>query len=692
MKKFLPFIMITFVLLNSSFANNKPLAVNEQTISNTLSKIFKKSEISDKMVERGVKQVAQLWQPTDGTNEEFVVFCETYFCKTKEEKVKLFNRLSSHFETIIGMNNKMTTQLLRPVHVTGYETLNVDDIFSAYNPMANFSDDMFKNKIAFIVILNFPYFTLQEKIVNGHKWTDEEWGFVRLGDLFTSRVDAAINQQINTATANADNYISNYNIPMGKVLGANFVQYWPKEMKLISHWGLRDELKSNYSNTITGPEKQMLIYNIMKRIINQNTPIEVFETNNYGWYPPSNGIYLKDIEVIGTPEKNLRYQHLLNIFKAMQASDAYYPNFKNYIDRKFSTEYEIQVEEAEQLFTTLLSSPQVMEVSKIISKRLGRKLQPFDIWYDGFKNRSSLDPNLLDSLTKAKYPTKEAFEKDLPNILIELGFTPQRAKEICSHITVDPSVGAGHAWGALMRTDKALLRTRISPTGMDYKGYNIGIHEFGHNVEQTISLHNVSNYFLNGVPNTAFTEAVAFTFQGKDLELLGIKNEDPLAEDLKTLDLFWGCYEIMGVSLVDIKVWKWMYSNPNCTADQLKDAVIAIAKEVWNQFYAPVFGIVDEPILAIYSHMIDAPLYLSAYPIGHVIDFQLGEYFKGKNIGTEIERMYAIGRVTPNLWMQRAVGSNVSVTPLLNATNNAITNIKIAEKATKKGDKKAPKK
>ncbi|PKP21372.1 MAG: hypothetical protein CVU04_01840 [Bacteroidetes bacterium HGW-Bacteroidetes-20] len=314
MKKFLPLIMITFVLLNSSFANIKPTAVSEQTISNTLSKIFKKSEISDKMVERGVKQVAQLWRSTDGSNEEFLVFCETYFCKTKEEKVKLFNRLASHFETIIGMNNQMTTQLLRPVHVTGYETLNIDDIFSAYNPMANFNDDMFKNKIAFIVILNFPYFTLQEKILNGHKWTDEEWGFVRLGDFFTSRVEASVNQEINTATANADNYISNYNIPMGKVLGGNFVQHWPSDMKLITHWGLRDELKSNYSNSSVGFEKQTLIYNIMKRIINQNTPIEIFENNTYRWYPPSNGIYLKDIEVIGTPEKNLRYQHLLNIF------------------------------------------------------------------------------------------------------------------------------------------------------------------------------------------------------------------------------------------------------------------------------------------------------------------------------------------------------------------------------------------
>ena len=687
MRKFLPLIMF-FLMMNNAFCISNPSTISDQSLSNALSKVFKKSNIPDKILERGVKQVAQLWQNSDGSAEDFVNFCETYACADKTEKIKLFKRLESHFETIFGLNNIMTTQLLRPVQVIGSDPIPVDDIFSAYNPMANFNDDMFKNKIAFIVVLNFPYFSLDEKVQNGKNWTPEEWGFVRLGDIFTSRIQADINQQINNALTAADTYISNYNIPMGKILGDQFVQYWPNDLKLISHWGLRDEIKANYADKQNGLAKQILIFNVMRRIIDQNTPVEVFEQNNYRWYPPSNGIYLKDIEVVGTPEKNQRYQVLLNNFKAVRMADPYYPNYKNFIDRKFEGEYEISVQDCEKMFTTLLSSMNVMEVSKIISKRLGRKLQPFDIWYDGFKNRSTLDPNLLDSLTKAKYPNIEAFQKDLPNILIQLGFTPERAKEICSMVHVDPSVGAGHALGALMKSDKALLRTRFTPTGMDYKGYNIGVHEFGHNVEQTISLHNVPNYFLNGVPNTAFTEAVAFTFQSKDLELLGIKNNDPLAEDLATLDLFWSCYEIMGVSLVDIKVWKWMYENPNCTADQLQNAVITIAKEVWNQYYAPVFGIQDQTILAIYSHMIDAPLYLSAYPIGHVIDFQLGQYLKGKNIATEIERMYAIGRVTPNLWMQRAVGADVSVEPLLKATETAVINIKNADKNSKKNSKK----
>ena len=39
------------------------------------------------------------------------------------------------------------------------------------------------------------------------------------------------------------------------------------------------------------------------------------------------------------------------------------------------------------------------------------------------------------------------------------------------------------------------------------------------------------------------------------------------------LDIFWGAYEIMGVALVDMNVWKWMYANPEATPEKLKNAV-----------------------------------------------------------------------------------------------------------------------
>jgi oligoendopeptidase F len=216
------------------------------------------------------------------------------------------------------------------------------------------------------------------------------------------------------------------------------------------------------------------------------------------------------------------------------------------------------------------------------------------------------------------------------------------------------------------------LRTRIGANGMDYKGYNIAIHEFGHNVEQTISLHLVDHYVLNRVPNTAFTEALAFMFQKRDLDLLGLKGDDPAKEHFRALAVFWSCYEIMGVSLVDMNVWKWMYKNPNATPEQLKEAVISIAKDVWNKYYAPVFGQQDEPILAIYSHMISNPLYLSNYPLGHVIDFQIEQHIAGKDFAKEVLRMFSLGSIIPQQWMKEAVGEPISTQPILESTTKAL--------------------
>ena len=225
-----------------------------------------------------------------------------------------------------------------------------------------------------------------------------------------------------------------------------------------------------------------------------------------------------------------------------------------------------------------------------------------------------------------------------------------------------------------MRSEKAHLRTRVPAGGMNYKGFNIAMHELGHNVEQTISLHKVANYSLNGVPNTAFTEALAFVFQARDLDILGMAKKDPKGKDLNALDDYWAACEIAGVALVDMKVWHWAYEHPEATAESLQAETIKIAKEVWNRYYAPVFKVKDQTVLAIYSHMIDGALYLPDYPLGHIIAFQLQSYLEGKPLGPEVERIFSAGRIVPQQWMKNAVGEEISVEPLLKATETALKN------------------
>jgi len=650
--------------------------IDKATIDNTVALLLKKHGEANKFrIEKGVQQVANLWTEKDGKPSEFSEFCEKNFVGKAEDLDKLFNRLQTNFEIIRGNFRKVSLDVSRPVQLDMGELLPIDNSFAAWDPFAHLNDDFFENKIAFQLLLNFPFYSLDEKIKLAPNWDRKQWAYARLGDFFNSRVPASVTASISKSLADADFYISEYNVYMGNLIDQNNKTYFPKEMKLISHWGLRDELKTHYGQP-DGLEKQKMIYEVMKRIITQEIPQEVINKNDCMWNPVTNKIYKNGKEVTSKPEPDTRYQYLLTSFKALKAEDKFSPNYPTYISRKFEQEFEIPQQRVEELFVKLVSSPQVKQTAELIAKRLGRKLQPFDIWYDGFKSRSSISQEELDKATIKKYPNITAVQNDLANILVKLGFTKEKAQFIALKVQVDASRGAGHAAGAEMKADKSYLRTRIGANGMNYKGYNIATHEFGHNTEQTINIQDVDNWVMSGVPNTAFTEAWAFVFQKRDLELLGIKENNPDKANLQTLDNFWSCYEIMGVSLVDMNVWKWLYKNPNATPEQLKKEVIKIAVEVWNKYYAPVFGEKDSPILAIYSHMIDYPLYLSAYPLGHLIEFQMEQFISGKNLGTEMQRMLIQGRMLPDLWMKGAVDQPLSVEPMLNATEEALKKIK----------------
>jgi hypothetical protein len=671
------FPMMVVVLLCQCRQNTESTTANtpfimESSIQSTIdSLILKHGEAQRERISKGVKQAASFWKETDGSEAAFTSYCRNNFISDTAMLTLVFQRISTNFEIIFGSFNNITVGLQRPIQLDIGEILPVDELFGSYSPATHFTDDFFNSKIAFLIALNFPYYSLEEKSVLSGKWSRKDWAYARLGDVFDSRVPSDVNQLVVNAITKSELYIADYNIFAGKLLNNEGKTLFPADMKLLSHWNIRDEIKSNYGSA-EGLEKQRLLYEVMKRIVTQEIPAKVINSASYTWNPYTNKVYEQDATIEASPEPFTRYAVLLDFFHAQQEMDNYYPRLNTYISRNFEGDMEIPLADVENLFTTYLSAPEVQKVAAVIKKRLGRDLEPFDIWYDGFKTRTAIPAETLDKTTREKYPNPGAVQKDLPQILMKLGFTKEKSIEIASRVQVDPARGSGHALGAESRDQKSLLRTRIFSGGMDYKGYNIAVHEFGHNVEQTISLHEVDYYMLHGVPNTAFTEAFAFMFQKNDLALLGIKDNSLQQEKYNNLDNFWSLYEIMGVSLVDIGTWKWLYDNPQATPEMLKTAVNDIAIAVWNKYYAPVFGVKDQPILAIYSHMINAPLYLPYYAYGHIIEFQLAEYLKDKAFAHEVERIYSQGRLIPQQWMEGAVGSKISVQPIFNAVNAAL--------------------
>ena len=638
-------------------------------------------DASRRRLERGLDQAATLWRQQDG---DLKTFAQEYFIADEKTLDETFARLETNFEQIDGHLLEIGRELRRPSDLDLGPILKVDTVFAAYDSGAHVAEDFFQNKLAFIALLNFPLATLKEKLEHGMDYSRRQWAEVRLAGRFGRRVPAEVQQAMAAAAAEAELYISEYNIWMHHLLNEKGQRIFPKGLRLLTHWNLRDELKADYADP-NGIAKQRMILKVMEHIVSQTIPQSVINNPRVDWSPYANQVTAapaaeieenaprNDAKADPTPEADVRYTRLRNNFLAGKRADAYSPIAPTVIARAFDLGAEMPEERVKALLTEVLTSPLVPKVASEIQGKLGRRLEPQDLWFNGFVARGTIPESELDARTRARYPTPEAFSKDMPRILQDLGFPAERAKYLASRIVVDPARGSGHAMQAARRGDFPHLRTRIEKDGMNYKGYNIAVHEFGHNVEQVFSLYDVDHTLLAGVPNTAFTEALAFVFQAKDLELLGYPKPDAASERLRVLNDFWSAWEIAGVALVDIAVWHWMYDHPDATPKELRDATMQIAREMWNRYYAPVLGGRDSLLLGIYSHMINYPLYLFNYPLGHVIAFQIEEHMKKVGtLGPEFERMAKFGAVTPDLWMENATGAPVGAGPLLRATEAAL--------------------
>jgi len=637
---------------------------------------------------RGLVQVSEFWREADGSAADFEDFVNTNFAGDQATLDTIFNRFESLLEQLGGHMQEIGREFRQQVDLDRGPVLPFDEIFAGYDPSAHVIDDFFHNKLAFTVLLNFPLTTLEDRLKDGPSWSRRQWAEVRLAESFSKRIPADVNLAIGTAQAETGRYIAEYNIWMYHLVDEQGRRLFPPKMRLLSHWNLRDEIKADYSDTQNGLAKQRTIQQVMERIVTQTIPQVVVNNPNVDWNPLTNDVKpaaVKDSEtpapanekVSNSREPDTRYAMLLSTFHASKKADPYSPTAPTLIARRFDEDREIAEVLLKAMLEQVVTSPQVAQTANLMESLLGRPLEPFDIWYNGFRSSGKYTEAQLDEIVSKRYPTAEAYKADIPNMLMKLGFSAERAKYLADNIIVDPARGSGHAMGAGMRAEKTHLRTRVEKNGMNYKGFNIAVHEMGHNVEQTFSLNHVEHTLLSGVPNTAFTEALAFVFQGHDLELLGLGAPDAKSEAMKTLNDFWNTYEIAGVALVDMAVWHWMYDHPDATPKQLNEATVQIARDIWNRYYASVFHKKDVILLGIYSHMIDSFLYLPDYPIGHLIAFQIEQQMKkAGSIGPEFERMATIGRVTPDLWMERATGRPVGAEALLEATRQALASLR----------------
>lgn len=168
MKKTALFLVLLLSIISCQTAKEQTSmsSISDKTIKATIDSVKTHAPEADfNLIVRGVTHAAKFWQTEDGSETDFLQFCVANFAGTKTEKQHLFTTIQTNLEVLLGNYNKISVDLKLPLHVVGTEVTPMDEQFGALDPFAHFSDDMFASKIAFTTLLNFPFYTLDSKLV-----------------------------------------------------------------------------------------------------------------------------------------------------------------------------------------------------------------------------------------------------------------------------------------------------------------------------------------------------------------------------------------------------------------------------------------------------------------------------------------------------------------------------------------------
>ena len=638
-----------------------PFNLTESTSRTVAALVASHGEQNCTAIEQGVARVASRWSAKDGDNAAFEAFCTKHFVSDTAERTRLLARLEKALEQIDGHLYEMRRTLRRHHDLRGDEFPGVDDILAQFDPAPDLSEQLYKQKIAHLALLNFERPTLATMLEKGTSWSDADWAAARVAHNFGPRIPVELADRARKTSFESGKFVADFHVPVGGLVDANGKRWFEADRKLIAHWLVREEIKAGYGDP-DGVLKQRALSWVMARHIDGSIPKRVMSgEEKRDWNPEKNTVSGGDPgDLLGLE----RYEHWIANFRMAREFDPLYPDEPTAIARKFALEREMPEAEVEKLMTDLLDAPVRRDLAAFMSKKLGRALEPFDIYFDDVVEAKPATE--MNAAVKARFTDIKDFERKLPTVLRELGFDTKDADFLGSHICAEVCKGAGHAMRPYLEGYGAWLRTSSLEHELGWDGFDTAMHELGHNLEQLCSTYFVSRPALRGVPNTACTEAFAFLYQSLAKRVLGL--EDAAAADrqfaVDSVATMLSACQIAGPSLLELRTWRWLYANPTATPAALRTEVLRIAEDLWKRFYERDFGQDPYRILAAYQHMIAHPLYLPDYTLGHMMSHQIRSYMRGKDLAGETKRITSLGCLTPDLWMRKAVGGPVSAAPL----------------------------
>src|SRR5689334_12178780 len=118
---------------------------------NTL--VAKYGETERTRIHRGLAQVSEFWRAEDGDQAAFDEFVTTNFAGDPQTLDALFNRMQFTLESLDGHMNEISRDWKWQSDLDLGPIYPFDEIQAAYDPSAHVIDDLFANKLAFVVLL-----------------------------------------------------------------------------------------------------------------------------------------------------------------------------------------------------------------------------------------------------------------------------------------------------------------------------------------------------------------------------------------------------------------------------------------------------------------------------------------------------------------------------------------------------------
>ena len=384
-------------------------------------------------------------------------------------------------------------------------------------------------------------------LTEGGSWSSDQWADARLSQAFGARIPAELSERSRHIGHAASKWVSEQHIPVGGVVTADGKAPFEPDRKLLWHWLVREELRGRYGDGAEGLPVQRALAFVMGRAIEGRIPASVWEGDaQKKWDPAANTID----GVANEGEDLARYEHWLAQFRVQQELDPYYPKHPTVLGRRFDLQREIPETEVVALIETLLDSAARNELLDVVEAKLGRPLEAHDVYFEELgDDRPSRE---LDAIVAERFPDEDAFDAALPEVLRGLGFGDDEAEFLGTRIDVEIARGAGHAVRPALPEFHSWLRTNRLPDTLGWDGFDTGMHELGHCLEQVISTHR-PRPALRGVPNTACTEAFAFLYQHQARAVLGIAESGDRAGDIAAATSMLNACQIAGPALLEIR-------------------------------------------------------------------------------------------------------------------------------------------